>query len=581
MILVLLQAPLVFAAAEEPGPDEDLNWVEGTLQRFFGSTPVSDDNLEGEGLELVGPYVEFEGKTIEVVIVRQVRSFETGWDDNRIGAERILNSFSSRFQDYTKEKIIRQYLLFRAGDTLVPFDLADTEEMLRNLSYINDVRIHVVPLEGETDKVGIVVETNDRWPFGISGTIITADKWVAKIYSSNVGGQGILFSNEILRNRISEKGWGYHGVLSKENIGGSFWNGRVGYENSYRKKEVLVGVDRPLIHPGVIYTGGAQWQYLEEFDNDKSRSAFKQGDFWGGKVIRLYDRKTIGGQARTVLVPAVRVVKRDYEKRPTAFPDSNRGYHNYTQYLTSLTWQRSITYKTSHLFGEGEVEDLPTGVSAKVTAGLEDREFETRPGLFFDSVALSMRNRGDVAHASFSLGGYLYNDRISDGVLNISTNYYTQLFGEGSIKHRFNGGLKYTLGIGRHPGDRIYLSDSSGVYGLGDKKVAGNQRLVLNTFYRMFTRWSILGFRMSLFSFADLGIMGDEVDSLFKNKLYLSTGLGVRLRNPFLVLPTVQLRMSLISNIENRGLSFGVKVGNAPGQRMIAPSTKPGTIAYK
>lgn len=581
VLLVLLQSSAILAADEVLPQNSPSNWLEETLHRFFANSELSSDNIEGEGLELVGPYVEFEGKTIDVVIVRQVKNFEDGWDADRMDAERIIHSFASRFQDYTRESIIRQYLLFKAGDTLVPFDLADTERLLRDLSYINDVRIHVVSLDGEPDKVGIIVETNDRWPLGISATVVTSDKWRAKLYSNNVAGLGITFSNEVLYNKESSTDWGYRGELEKSNIGGSFWDAQLNYENSYRKQNLLLGVSRLLTHPGVNYIGGAQWQDLEEYNNDESDRPYHETDLWMGKVINLYDRMQVGGGGRPVLVPAFRVLDRNHYKRPVVFPDSNRSFHNYTQYMTSLTWQRLKSYKTNYLYGEGEIEDLPTGLAFKLTAGIEDREFETRPGLFFDSAIVSMRNRGDITFLGFSLGGYLDEEKVSDGILDVNGTYFSKLFGDGRTRHRFYSGLSYTLGIGRHPQSRIFLGDESGIYNLDNRLVAGNQRLVLKSLYRMFTHYSVWGFRMSFFSFADVGAIGGEDSSIFKEKFYLSTGLGVRFRNPFLVLPTVQLRVSMVTNVNEPGFSFGVKVGNVPGPDIVFPGSKPGTLAYE
>ncbi len=581
IIVVLLFGTGTAEATEEPDADEDSNWIEETLHRFFGNKALTGENLEGEGLELVGPYVKHEGKTIEVVIVRQVKSFEEGWTDERVGAERMLYSLSSHFQDYTREFIIRQYFLFKAGDQLVPFDLADTERMLRDLPYINDLRIHVVPIDGDDDKVGIVVETNDRWPLGVSATVITADKWRAKLYSNNVAGLGISFSNEVLRNKESSKDWGYRGEFFKRNIAGSFWDSGIEYEDSYRKKNLLLGLNRSLIHPGVNYIGGVVWQDLEEFDNDESKRAFDQGDVWAGKVIKLYDRMTVGGGARPILVPAVRVLDRDHYKRPVVYPDSNRGYHDYTRYMTSLTWQRLESYKTSYLFGEGEVEDLITGKTLKLTTAFEEGEFEDRPGLFFESAIASMRNRGDITFFKFSLGGFFENKQVSDGVLNVYGSYFSQLFGSGKIRHRLFAAMGYTLGVGRHTYDRIYLSDKSGIYNLENGFVAGNQRLVFRTHYRMFTPLALWGFRMSFFCFADVGAIGDEDSALLKEKFYLSTGLGVRFRNPSLVLPTFQLRMSLITNVDDPGLRFGVNLGNAPIPDIQFPSNRPSTLSYE
>jgi len=581
VFLMLLQVSAGLASKQTDDSEKDRSWLEETLNRFFANQDPDENDMEGAGLELVSPYVQFAGKTIEVVIVRQVKSFEDGWDQDSLDAERFVHDFSRRFQDYTQEKIIRQYLLFKAGDTLVPFDLADTERLLRDLSYINDVRIHVVALDGEDDRVGVVVETNDRWPLGISATVITKDKWRAKIYSNNVAGLGISFSNEIIRNKESARDWGYRGILAKNNISGTFWDAAVDFEDSYRKQRLWLGLNRSLSHPKVNYIGGAQWQDIKEFENDEANRAFYQTDIWGGKVIKLYDRETVAGGDRPVFVPSVRILDKLHYERPVVYPDSNRSYQNYTQYMAALNWQKLKSYKTNYLYGEGEVEDIPTGASLKMTVALEDREFETRPGLFFDSAILSMRNRGDVAYLGFALGGFFDEKRVSDGVLDIKSAYYSPLLGAGKLRHRLYGGLFYTLGFGRHSGDRIYLDDKSGIYDLDKGEVAGNQRLVFKGMHRIFTPLALFGFRMSFYSFADVGAIGDDDSSIFKQKFYLSAGLGLRLRNPSLVLPTVELRMAMVTNVNDPGFSFGLNIGNAPGPEIIFPGNKPGTLAYQ
>ena len=581
ILLLLLLGADCLIAAEEAEPAEDGNWVERTLQRFFGNKALTSEKIDGGGLELVVPYVEYGGREIEVVIVRQVQNFEDGWDQDENSATRLLNSLSQGFQDYTRESIIRQYLLFKAGDTLVPFEMADTERLLRDLSYIDDVRIHVVPIDGKNNRVGIIVETKDRWPLGASATVIQEDIWRAKIYSSNVAGLGVSFSNTLLRNQESIRSWGYRGELSKGNIGGSFWDAAVDFEDSYRQDSLQLKLSRAQAHNGVNFIGGVSWDDLERFDNDESNRAFYQTNVWGGKVIKLYDRMSVGGGGRPVLVPAFRIWNRDHYRRPNVSADINRSYHDLTQTLASLSWQQLRSYKITHLYGEGEAETRLTGFVLKMTAGVEHREFETRPGLFFESVAVAMKPRGDIYSFGFSFGSFVHEKHFSDGVLDINSAYFTPLLGRGSIRHRVSFALKYTLGFRRHPGDQLYLEDRTGIYNLENGAVAGQQRLIYSTFYRMFTNWSLLGFRMSFFSFADLGVVGSEEDALFKKKFYLSGGLGVRLRNPALVLPTVQLRLSLVSSVGGNGFLFGVKVGNVSGNKISFPASQPGTLAYQ
>ncbi|MCP4293552.1 MAG: hypothetical protein GY780_17130 [bacterium] len=579
--VVLLGAAFPLFAEEPSETANEKNWIEGTLDRFFGQTHFDGEVIDGEGLELVSPYVKHANKTIEVVIIRQVKSFETGWDDNQMGVEQMLNSFTQTFQDYTQKSIIREYLLFKAGDKVEPFDLADSERMLRDLPYITDIRIHVVPLDGEDDKVGIVVETNDRWPLGMTATIVNANSWRARLFSSNVGGIGLAISNEVIRNKNEERDWGYHGSLLKRNLGGTFWDAIMDYESSYRKDKIEMALDRTLIHPLINILGGFRWKDLNDYEFEDKPRGYIEIDTWAGWAHRLYDHRVKTSGARTMLVPAVRIQQRDFYNRPSVSADSSRGSHNYFRYLASLALQRTKSYKTSYLFGEGEVEDLATGTSLKLSGGFEDGEFENRPGVFFDSAALSMRKLGDVAFGEISLGGYLDDGKIEDGILEVGSGYISPLLGKGRFRHRLFGTVNLTWGIGRHSTDKIALGDKSGIFEMANGKVYGTNRLVIKGLYRVFTHWNLLGFRMSFLTFTDLGVIGGANDALLKEKFYLSSGLGVRLRNPSLVLPTVQLRISMVSNVGDSGFSLGIKVGNATVPNIKYPGIKPGALGYE
>ncbi len=68
----------------------------------------------------------------------------------------------------TNEKIIRKNLLFAAGDTISPLILSDNERILRQLPYIDDARIIVVPVSDE--EADIIVVTKDVYSIGGSYT---------------------------------------------------------------------------------------------------------------------------------------------------------------------------------------------------------------------------------------------------------------------------------------------------------------------------------------------------------------------------------------------------------------------------
>jgi hypothetical protein len=587
LLMVLLIGGIPCVGAEESAQTDSTatgeqgSWIASNLERYFGNNSQQVENLDGESLEVVSKYLQYEGMPIEVVLVHQVPSFAEGWDRDRSTTDRLVTGMTSGFQSYTRDSVIRQYLLFEQGDKVDPFAFVDSEVMLRKLSYINDVRILIIPLKGEIESVAVVVETTDRWPFGVNGTIVTAEKYWVEVYSENIAGTGLKFTNRFLHKTTADPSWGYRGLLRKENIKGTFLAGELLVENSYERKTKKIQVDRQLSHQGLHRVGGISFERTTDFPSKNQVRTQDFFDAWLGEVIRLYDPREVARKERPILVPAIRMYDQKFLDRPTVSPDTNRSYHDRVDFLFGLTFQSVKSYKTSYLFGVGETEDLPIGKMVRFTTGYESREFEKRTPLFIEGAFLSIRHRGDLFTANLDLGGFLRNSRMEDGMLNLSTGYVTPLLGEGSTRWRLFSQLRYTLGLNRHPGESIELGGNNNVRELSRSAVKGNQRLAGGLEASIFTPWSLWGFRFNFFGFTDVGMTGSEkASSIFTQKIYVSTGLGLRLRNPSLVLPTVEVQLSFLTNVESPGMSFGIKVGNSSTRKVRVPGTKPALPSY-
>lgn len=561
--------------------EQDGNWVTRNLERYFGGSDQNVENLDGQAFEVSSDFQKHAGKPIEVVIVHQVASFAEGWNSEKSTTERMLTGMVRPFQSYTRDRVIRDYLLFEQGQKVDPFALADSEVLLRQLPYINDVRILVVPLLGEIESVAIVVETTDRWPFGVSGKIVTANKYSVDLYSENIAGTGIRFSNLILHDSLEDPDWGYRAQLSKDNIAGTFWAAGLDYESSYDRRKQSVWLDRRLAHPGLHQVGGVSFDHAYEFSGGRQPAKYDHFDTWLGDVTRLDEAGAARDMSRSILVPALRYFQRGYDIRPEVRPDSNRAFHDRQVLLGSVTFQRFKVYKTSYLFGDGETEDMPVGFSAQLASGYEWREFQERVPVSLVTRWSSLSHRGSFSFFDLELGAYWRNRRPEEGVLRIGGGHTSRLLDVGMQRLRLFGELEYTLGRRRYPQDRIYLGNEHGIRDLSDTEVEGNQRLTGTLEGRLFSTISLLGFRFSFYGFGDAGVVGGEdASSIFKEKVYVSTGLGVRLRNPSLVFPTIQMQLSFLSNIDTPGLGFSIQVGNVRSRSWTFPGTRPALPRY-
>ncbi len=567
------------AAAEST---QDGSWLTRTLKRYFGNSSQAGDALDGQAVELVDRYEAYLGQTIEVVIVHQVARFDPYWHNDQASSQKYLHSVTKPFQSYTKDRLIREYLLFEQGQPLDPFLMADSERMLRQLDFINDVRIIVVPLMGEGDgSVAVVIETRDKWPFGITGNLKDVNRYDLNLYFSNLGGYGVRLDNKLKYRGDMEPELGYQGRLRKENIRGSFVDMFLLYEDSWQVLSRLGALQRTLIHPGIRWVGGGAWEYTDVRDNGGIPRKFQLGDYWAGHAIPLQKARSTEQSARPMLIPAVRFRKIDFLERPLASADSNAAFLNTRDYLGGVTYQRFKNFKTSYLFKMGETEDFPSGFTAKLSGGYQDREVYDRASAFMQMAFASVRTRGSITMAGVDLGGYFHNHRIEDGSLNLLGAHYTRLMGGGPFRHRFYARAAYTLAFQRNGEGALVLGNITGLRGLEDNKVLGNQRLIINLESRIFTPWSVMGFRFMIFGYADIGSVAGEKDPIAQNKVYSSLGLGFRINNPDLVMPSTQVRLGFVNSVDESGFVLGFKLGGVDYPEIRMPGTRPGGFSLR
>ncbi len=583
--LLLVDSTSVHAQVVAPADTavaEESSSLHRLLARFFGNRKPSGEALDGRAVSAVERFSPDAGDHIEVVLVHPVARFDEQMVGGVLKSRRLVGQLTRPLRSFTDDSVIRDYLLFERGESLDPYRLADSERMLRNLPYISDARLSVVPLNAAGDTVAVVVQTVDRWPLGVDGEVDSADEFAAELFSVNLLGTGLEWRNRMLYRKDGAPDTGYHGRLRKENIAGSFWNTEAEYADSHEEKRLRFSAERGLAHPGITALGGASWDRYRGRRDFEHNGESVTAEAWTGKVKRLYDRRTVGQRPRALLVPAMRILDRHYLSQSTVVADSNLVLRDDRLYLCSLYFQRLKYYTTSFLLGLGETENVPRGFAVKMTGGYQDRDDRKRVCLFVDSQAVFARTRGDVVLASADWGGYFRDQRIEEGMLRLDVGYFPALIGKGRYRARFSGRLDYSLGIRRAPGDRLILRSGHGQHLLPEQEVAGNQRLVSTLESNLFTPWSLAGFRISCMTFGDVGVLaGENADSLWQERFYYGVGVGLNLRNPDLALPTWRITVALRNRVDDGSAEFVFGFRSFGTARLGMPSSKPTLLVYR
>jgi len=564
-------------AATTVPPPVSGSWLSRTLHRYFSNESPTGSALGGQAVALADRYAGYSGRTIAVVIVHQVDRLLP--DDAPRGD--LMSSLARTLRPYTRESILRQYLRVRQGEVVDPLKLADTERLLRSIAYVADVRLHVVPLTGDEDEVAIVVEVRDRLPVGARLVVGDFDRFEAGLFHENLAGLDLRMSADLRYRRAATPETGWSGELRKRNMGGSFLDAEIGYEDSWRDLERRVALTRIEAHPDIRWVGGLSW--LERLERDPAlypaQTDVTEG--WAGRTFRLRARKASAAGERPVLVPAFGFARVHHERRPTVTPDSNLAWHDSRQLLAGLTWSRTRDYRTSYLYGLGQTENLSGGQGLKISVSYVDGEFRDRTGLFLQGWRQIVRGRGDVLSLGLDAGGYLREGVLEDGALRTAASYVTPLMGGDRWPSRLLVGARYHRAVRPTGAGPLTLSEGQGPRALDLPQLTGDRRLSVDAEWRVFTPWVFYGFRFQLFGFADATLLAGQGRSLADQPLLASSGLGVRVGNPDLVLPVVQVRVAFLRGMDDNAAGIVFSGDNFAPPETRLPGSRPGGFEFR
>ena len=166
-------------------------------KKLYDFVIVSPDTIQNKRItgSSEASYISYSGKKIRKIDIKRLNVFGANINnpasDNLKKIENLLNKTHVN----TNENIIRKNLLFSEGDTISPLTLSDNERILRQLSYIDDARIIVVPVSD--DEVDIVVITKDVYSLGASYSYKGLKKGSVSLFEKNIFGMGHEFGFEI------------------------------------------------------------------------------------------------------------------------------------------------------------------------------------------------------------------------------------------------------------------------------------------------------------------------------------------------------------------------------------------------
>lgn len=528
-------------------------------------------------------FLPLAGRHVRRIRVRNLDVFGTSIEDTTRSAHsrlaRILNSLNFR----TRETTVRRNLLFREGDPIDPFRMAESERILRKLAFIRDARIIARRSPGSRDSADVLVTVRESWTLMLSGSPEEGNGVKVSLTEQNLLGLGHQVSGAVtVIPNVSPR---FDTKYSVQNIRGSFVNGRVGYVNMASEKTTDFGLSREPVSSVLGYAGGLDLRRTSIVVADSLPSTADNAsdliDLWAGRQLHLGLRKQ-GIDRRRVLFVSGRVRRLKFTRRPPVTPTTFYQYHDINHYLGSLALIQSRYYRTNLLYNFGRTEDIPFGFLARVTYGLADEEF-TRSSYAATTLAAGQKIRGlGYGVGELRIGGYPKRGRIEQGVIRLRSLYFSNLMHSRKFRFRQFVGAEYTTGIHRSADDTIDFNGDEAIRGVVyDRSVTGSKRLQLNLETVAFTPWRVQGVTFAFFGFADMDFIGSGSRSILAQDHYSGLGLGVRLHKESFGIAPVQLRFAWYPRLPIDHATYSYSAfGEKRFQAIEFLGTKPEIVDY-
>lgn len=482
-------------------------------------------------------YRQFSGMRIRKIEVKRLNVFGADVDMpdlRQTGVQNILNKTHIN----TTEGIIRKNLIFEIGDTIAPISLSDNERILRDLSFIDDARIKVIPVS--KNEADILVITKDIYSLGGDYSPSGLKKGNFSVFETNLFGIGHALGVEIPYDNSAADSPGFGAKYMVDNIASSFVNLELFFLNGIGTRSYGFDMSRKFISYNTKYAGGISIHNVSEnVDRDiqKKPEHFNLQDYWIARSFLL------NHESVTRLMIGARYTNNNVFARPLVLPDSWYALQNYNLVLGSVALSRQRFHKAVLIHDYGRAEDIPVGGMMKVTAGLENNEFKKRTYAGSEiSFGNSLPHSGYL-YVSTGLGAFINGHNTEQGILSAKFRYFSNLIPISKYLFRNFVGIDYTRGFDRNTDEHLKYYNDNGFSGFRNDSITGEQRFNINLESVLFSPVNIYGFRFAFFGFADFSSLSGTNQILSHGTTLSGMGLGIRIRNDNLIFHTFQIRI--------------------------------------
>lgn len=502
------------------------------------------------------------GKPIRTIHIKSQDPFGYSLQDTTKRPKKWLERTGNTLHGKTKNFVIREILLFKKGDHLDSTKIKESERLLRSQRILR--RVEILPILSENgDSVDVFINSIDSWSMITTGSITTSRAGI-RIRERNFLGLGHVFDNRYRHNYETGKSL-YQFNYTVPNIAKTRIIGNVNYfknENEHYNKSV--SLVRPFYSPLAKYAGGigvGQVFYQDSLDYNRTNMEYHNfkynfTDIWGARAFRLGKSKS--GKISNFILSG-RYYDRNFKESPTFTADPYEFFSDQKNYFLGVGVSARKYTKDSFIYNYGIEEYVAEGHTAGIIAAIQDRPGYERFYLAGTASFGKYLPNKNYFGVEVNYGSFFRNGNPEQTTFNFQGLYFSHLLNWGRWNFRQFSKVNYTVGSNRWntPADEMTLHqyDFMGMDGIrGARNIIGTQKLMLEFQTQSYSPYEFLGFRISPFFNASLGVVGNKNREFFhEDNIIARVGLGVMFTNDYFVFNNFHLSFSFYPRIPGEG----------------------------
>jgi len=515
------------------------------------------------------PFGQFEGDPIRSIRIVTLDPFGFDVYDTTevptLGTERFGNALHAK----TLKMTVKNLLLFREGE---PFDsllVKESERLIRQELYIQEVFFYPQHSGKGRDSVDLLIRVLDSWSLlpelGISGT-----RFSTGFTENNLGGLNHVFYNYYTWNHALDR-HAFESDYSVRNIRSTYISAKASYRlNEIGDYRAGVAVDRPFFSTVTRWAGGMSAFYQVKTDTVYQQDSTTQflissavpQDYWAAGAWQLAKGNTEDDRA-TNLIVGVRAISMVFNERPEGSYSDLDIYRDRATFLAGIGLSTRKYLRDRYIFNYGFIEDVPIGRSYGLVGGYEMRK---EPRWYVGAhYTWGQYYQWGYFSTRIEYGNYFRAGAYEQGTVRGGISYFTGLLELGKWRFRQFVKPSFIVGLNRLPNDNITLNEGrGGIRGFNSAELFGTHRLMLTLQTQSYAPWRLLGFQFGPYFVFSMGALGNARDGFEKSTVYTQFGLGVLVNNRYLVFENFELSISFFPLIPGTGENNGenIFIGN-------------------